>query len=534
MARPSQRSRIENAVILAVGLLAALGGLLAIAPLPTMERRLSDFLEVGRLLQLFVAGLLLTVLWNLYRRKAAAWAISVGALIVSLAVLLAQAGLHRHPAHLALALPTAAILVVLVAWRRDFSPPQARRSIEVAAACGALALACYVAAMVWGRPDHLETLFYLVMGAGAVVALGFALRPFLPVPLSSPADRQRARTLLRQYGQNNLSYLALEPDKTLFFTADPPGMVAYGVVRDTIVVAGDPVCAAGDLPAVLERFTRYAVGSAHSLFFLSVTEEARPAYDGVGYRTVKCGEEARFDLATYSIAGKGGAKIRANINHATKAHLTVHEYRVAEAREAGLDAEFNRVTAEWLSTKPSGELAFSVGGVGLDDPMDKRYFYATDADGVMQGFVVFVPFIDAGGRGYMADVTRRALSAPGGVTQKIIFEAFGAFRAEGVTWGSMGVAPLANVIEPGHRPSSVQRIMDFAYQNLGDVYGFKSLFEAKKRYNPSQWRPVYFAYLPKNLTPSMVYAAVRIQNPQGIGDFFRAFVRGRFARRALR
>lgn len=53
--------------------------------------------------------------------------------------------------------------------------------------------------------------------------------------------------------------------------------------------------------------------------------------------------------------------------------------------------------------KKSGMLQFTMGTVGLEDPMDKRYFYALNSDGKMVAFIVFVPFL--GKNGYMADVT---------------------------------------------------------------------------------------------------------------------------------
>lgn len=68
--------------------------------------------------------------------------------------------------------------------------------------------------------------------------------------------------------------------------------------------------------------------------------------------------------------------MRMNINHATKAGITVHEYKVLEKRDPDLDREFYRITDEWLEGKKSGMLQFTMGTVGLDDPMDKRYFYA--------------------------------------------------------------------------------------------------------------------------------------------------------------
>ena len=41
-------------------------------------------------------------------------------------------------------------------------------------------------------------------------------------------------------------------------------------------------------------------------------------YKKQGFGFAKCGEEARFALTDYEISGKKGAKMRMNINHATK------------------------------------------------------------------------------------------------------------------------------------------------------------------------------------------------------------------------
>ena len=214
--------------------------------------------------------------------------------------------------------------------------------------------------------------------------------------------------------------------------------------------------------------------------------------------------------------------MRAHINKATRAGITVREYDIKRHRDPALDAEFDRITGEWLDGKTSGQLGFTLGGVGLNNPMDKRYFYGIDAQGVMQGFIVFCPFQD----GYMADVTRRAKAAPGGIMQKIMYEAFQVFKEEGVKWGSMGLAPLANLKTEGEESSAPEKLLDFIYNNLNNIYGFKNLYRTKAAYSPSTWEPGYFVYSPKVLTPQMVYAVVAIQNPQGIWDYIRAFFKG--------
>ena len=258
------------------------------------------------------------------------------------------------------------------------------------------------------------------------------------------------------------------------------------------------------------------------MIFLGLTDHFIEEYRRQGFGTVKSGEEARFHLADYEISGKKGAKMRMNINHAQKAGVTVAEYRPLSARDPDLERELDRVTQEWLGQKKSDLLRFTMGTVGLDDPMDKRYFYAKNDQGKVVAFIVFVPFL--GKNGYMADVTRHGNDAPGGVMETIIYEAFQAFKAEGVEYGSLGVAPLAGLDRESRNP--VERLLDFVYDHLNDCYGFRDLFRAKEKYSPTEWVPSYYAYLPKLPSPSMLYAVVEIQNPKGIRGYVKSMVTG--------
>ena len=320
-----------------------------------------------------------------------------------------------------------------------------------------------------------------------LAALLYAVRPWLAPSSRRESDLQHARTLLNLYSQNCCSYLALEEDKQLYFGRNVDGVIPYGVAGDTIIVNGDPVCADADFPALLSEFKDFCVRSAHKVFFLSVTDHFLEEYIRQGFGYVKCGEEARFSLADYEISGKKGAKMRMNINHAKKAGVTIAEYKPLLQRDPDIEAAFDRVTNEWLGQKKSSLLAFTMGKAGLENPMDKRYFYAKNAEGTIVAFIAFVPFL--GKDGYMADVTRHGCNAPGGVMETIIYEAFQTFRSEGVHYGSLGVAPLAGLDD--EKASLVERLLRFVYNNLNDCYGFKDLYRAKEKYSPTQWLPAY-------------------------------------------
>lgn len=309
-------------------------------------------------------------------------------------------------------------------------------------------------------------------------------------------------------------------DKQLYFGHAVDGVVPYGVVDDTIIVNGDPVCRDEDFPALLHEFKAYCERSAHKIFFLSVTPHYLEEYKKQGFGFAKCGEEARFALADYEISGKKGAKMRMNINHATKAGVTVSEYKPLEKRDPEIEQAFDRVTDEWLGQKKSSLLSFTMGTAGLENPMDKRYFYARDKDNQIVAFIVFVPFL--GKDGYMADVTRHGNGAPGGVMETIIYEAFQVFKNEGIHYGSLGVAPLAGLDDEKAEP--VEKLLRFVYDHLNECYGFKDLYRAKEKYSPTEWIPAYYIYLPKFPTPDMFYAVVKIQNNNVIREAVQSFL----------
>ena len=363
---------------------------------------------------------------------------------------------------------------------------------------------------------HFEQLVFFFSWICILAAVIHVFRPWMENPGKTASDLQHARTLLNLYSQNPCSYLTLEDDKILYFGKQVDGVIPYGIVGDTVVVNGDPVCKDEDFPKLLDEFKEFCLKSAHKLFILSITDHFLGEYKRQGFGTVKCGEEARFKLSDYEISGKKGAKMRMNINHAKKAGIIVREYKILEKKDRALEAEFNRITDEWLQGKKSSMLKFTMGTLGLDNPMDRRYFYAVDESGRMAAYIVFVPFL--GKNGYMADMTRHGNKAPGGVMELIMYEAFQVFKEEGVEYASLGVAPLAGLKE--ENAGFMEKLLEFVYEHLNQCYGFKDLYRAKEKYSPTVWEPSYYAYLPKIPSPDMFYAVVKIQNPHGILDFF--------------
>jgi phosphatidylglycerol lysyltransferase len=340
------------------------------------------------------------------------------------------------------------------------------------------------------------------------LSVSLLLKPLVYDPIEIAHDKGRVRELVMKYGQNPVAYLSLEDDKKYFLGNSVNGVCAYQVVTNVFVVCGDMICDEKDGFAFLNEILHFCRQNAYDVMFINVTDRFCELYKMAGFGILKCGEDACFKLSDYKLEGGKVAKVRAAINHAMKAGISVIEYKPVENKDRSVERQIAEITSEWLRSKGGEEMGFMLGGASLGSPMDRRYFYAIDAEGVILGFVVFLPYLS--GKGYMADVTRRRSNAPQGVIESIVYSAFMKMKEEGVEWGNMGLSPLYNVAE-ADRATFSEKLFNYIYENMNSSYDFKSLHHAKEKFAPTEWQPRYLAFSPRPFSPSFAYAMVKVQ-----------------------
>ena len=554
MKKSIARNYLANSAVAVMFLVAIIIFAASFIPSPRLHDMIFHTAEINRLLQHVISITLLFLSWHLYLRKRFAWMICI---ILLSASLFLHFVLHHHFINTIIIISQAYVLIMLLLCYGDFRRPSDRVSIKHSIVFAVLAIIAVFAVTVIGRitfsqstnepltlVQSLSTTMAILFGAYGeynaydwfvfiliwfCVAVCFilVLRSATFGIVASMEEKVRTRKLVLKYGQNASSYLALEDDKKLFFGKEVDGVIAYGVVGNVITVCGDPICAPDDFIQFLAEFKAFCADCSYQCIFLGTTDAFLNEYEMLGYHHVKSGEEAIFKLSEYQLAGGKMQKMRALINHANK-EVTTHEYKPNDERDLEIEKGINAVSDAWLEGKKSGQLGFSVGGVGLEDPLDRRYFYAVDNDGKIVAFNVFLPYGDM--KGYLADVTRRVPHAPGGVTEKLVFDGFMVFRDEGAEFGSMGLAPLANIHEEGIKDDMTAKFLEFVYEKCNRFYGFKDLHHAKEKYSPTVWAPGYFVYSTKSITPEIAYATVKIQNPGGIKDFLLSGVKARFSK----
>ncbi len=558
--KKSKRMIITNiSIVIAVTLNSLLGlGNILFTPYQRFQflHRVKDYysffiprdLAVHRMLSIIVGFGFIFISFRLYKRMRMAWVISICLLVAS--VIMHITNHTRLSMHIAV-IELIIILILTLNYKefkRASNPMSLRNGMLMALLVCVLILlnTCFTIFVLKMRITRLhdmecafrytlQTLFFIdtkILGdlskrellfvkssiainwIGIMAIFAFILKPLIYQPIITAIDKEKARKLLHLYANNPISYVSLEDDKKYYFGKNVEGVITYVITAGVAVCAGDPVSSEEDMPLLITEFITYCKENELNICFCQTMGDNITLYSQLGFGYIKYGEEAMFDLENYQLSGKKTAKIRQAINHVAAYGVTVSEYKPHIKRDKVIENQIHQISKEWLDNKKSSELSFMLGSISLENPMDRRYFAAYDNENKMLGFIVFVPF--EGGNGYYADVTRRRNDAPIGVMEKITIEAFAQMKSEGVKWGTLGLAPLANVAEDGKRAS---KVLEFVYENLNNFYGFKTLHQYKKKYGPTSWESRYLVFYPKLFTPKIAYSVIKAQNPKGVTDF---------------
>ena len=334
---------------------------------------------------------------------------------------------------------------------------------------------------------------------------------------ATEATSERARAVILRHGYNTNAYVTLLPPPFAFFIAPGiDGVIPFQRYGRVWLCGGDPVCAEADIVPLTAAFLREARERRRTVAFLPATPRATALLaDRLGFDHVKIGEDNFYDLQSWSARGQKMKHIRANINRATRAGVTVCRCPQHDVTE-DVRAQVRSLIATWLTTRGMAALSFLLGIHPFEHMEDRRLFLAW-REGEIVGFLACSP-IPARNAWYLEDIIRDD-DAPVGVTELLFQEAVAALRAEGAAYGTLGMAALADC-GPTHQPPSHHLAgwaFETMYTRLNDFYHFQSLRFYKEKFGPAFTEDTFFTWWPRGLRrPRLIRAVVRALDPEGI------------------
>ena len=313
--------------------------------------------------------------------------------------------------------------------------------------------------------------------------------------------REAVLEALARYGTSPLSFLVRYDAPWKAFESDG-GVVCYLEARRAAVGWSDPLCPNGTLPGVLRGFAAAMRAERRGICLVAVSEEtARVAVES-GFSALKVGEEPWFDLASWRPPrGNRGKKLRWAVNHARRAAVTVDRLR------PGDEDEVASVVERWRASLRRPEPTSFMRTAPLEQAERKRIFVAR-REGRAEALLscAELPAADAW---YLEDLLRVPESV-NGTTELLVVEALARLAAEGAGAAAFALAPMRRVsaqLDP--RARFLGRLLALSFRSFDRRYQFRAIARYEARFEPSEWRPRYIAFLPAFPRPAVVRAAVR-------------------------
>jgi len=314
------------------------------------------------------------------------------------------------------------------------------------------------------------------------------LRPVAAVLFPNEQERRAASSLTHIYGRNSISYFALSADKSYFFSASSKAVISYALEGNVAVVAGDPIGPEEEMLPVIQQFMAFCQQQDWTIVFWQVHDTFADLYRTAGLHLVKIGEDTIVTTRTFTLAGKAMANVRSSAKRAEKegVHIVFSHGRIQNAEHL---AQMGQISRDWLTSKGSEEMGFSMGHFDAHGDKEQVYALAVDDANQVHAFVTFVPIY--GRNGWGLDLMRRAIWAAPGTMELLLARSIEYLKREGADIVSLGLAPQSNVNDTD--PTFLGTSIDFLTHRFGNPGKNRSLFTFKKKFQPC-WENRYLVY----------------------------------------
>lgn len=342
-----------------------------------------------------------------------------------------------------------------------------------------------------------------------VVMLVVMARLMGDVAVLDERAHSRAERLV-EVGGESMSFMTTWEGNDYWFSPSGRSAIAYrvwgGVALTCTGPFGDPAEWRNDLVG----FAQHCVQLSLTPAFYAVHREQRDALLAMGWHSVEVGGEMVVDPRQWKTTGKKWQDVRTAINKAKRQGVT-DVCTTFLAAPLDVREQIENISEQWAQGKALPEMKFTLGGVEeLRDPR-VRLLYAIDSDGRVLGATSWLPtWRDGRIVGWTLDFMRHRPDSPNGVMEFLIARMAERLRDEGeadpahaAEFMSLSAAPLAGMnpdrdnTDIGGGMDSGVRVLQHALQIVADwmepVYGFHSLFNFKRKFQPSE-EPVYLCY----------------------------------------
>ncbi|MDX6664887.1 MAG: lysyl-tRNA synthetase, class, partial [Solirubrobacteraceae bacterium] len=241
--------------------------------------------------------------------------------------------------------------------------------------------------------------------------------------------RDDVARVVREHGSCTLSFFKLREDLHHLFSADRSAVLSYRVEGGVLLVAGDPLGPEEQIPGLLAEACSLAEDAGLRIGVVGASEDFAAVATAAGLRSLYIGDEAVVETAGFSLEGRKIKKVRQAVMRIERHGFTAELRRHAELTKFEI-AELERVSACWRDGSPERGFSMALDSLHGDHLGDSWVVLARDGEGVVRGFLHYVPTY--GRPAASLSFMRRERDTPNGVIDFLVVRSIGLLRDEGI------------------------------------------------------------------------------------------------------
>ena len=297
-------------------------------------------------------------------------------------------------------------------------------------------------------------------------------------------DITRMNELLRKYGRNVHSFLALEPGLSYWFSPSTEGGVGYVRHGGYRVCVGAPVCRRSDLALVSREFQRESAKHGDEVVFFGVSERFFRHPETESFDALKFAEQPIWDPRNWSSCKQRNQKLRNRLRRSRRDGV-----RVEVLPQSQLDrAQVERLTRHWQDHHQLPPMEFMVQMELFAHGAERMYLVARRGDRLV-GIAVAVPIY--GLQGWLLEdlITDRSRGVGEALIDAFMEEALRR-EAELV---SLGLVPLMRLETGFGNHPGLSLLLQVSKHLLKPLYNAEGLRRFRAKLQPDRWESVYLA-----------------------------------------
>lgn len=313
--------------------------------------------------------------------------------------------------------------------------------------------------------------------------------------------------LLQQKGGSNIAWMGTWPQIKYWANPTKTTIIAYRLINNVAIVLSDPIGSYQSTTKALKQFDEYCYKRGWEPAYFSVSTKTKNYLKSCGYNAVPIGEDTIIKLPSLEFTGKSWQSVRSAINKAGKLGISMKTINYKDAPLAIKD-QLHAIADSWVADKSLPEMGFTLGT--LEQAKDPAVIMniAVDSDGTVHGMTSWLPIYGKSKQiGWTIDIMQRRLSKQTmpGVIEYLIAQSAMDFKNQGYDCISLSAAPLASNKDPS---GALEKLLQFMSIRLEPYYGFKSLYNFKKKFNPVH-SSIYLCYKDPAKLPAISMAITK-------------------------